>query len=106
MHAASDLLFEIDPVTALSLCSFAKREAYLRPDDVKEMEASYSAGIDEKVLNMIDMIPEKIEVKEAEIWKNKDTSKIKDFQTVEIINDWTFSSPYKGSIRWLSDRRE
>ena len=25
---------------------------------------------------------------------------------MEVISDWTFSSPYKGSIRWLSDRKE
>ena len=52
------------------------------------------------------MIPSKVEVKEAEIWKKKDTSKIKDFQQIEVISDWTYSSPYKGSIRWISDRRE
>ena len=51
---------------------------------------------------MIDMIPRKIQVREAQIWQNKDTSKIEDFSQVEEIHDWTYSSPYKASIRFLS----
>lgn len=39
-----------------------------------------------------------IQVAQAETWKKKDTSKIKDFVTVEAMSDWTFSTPYKGSF--------
>ena len=79
-YAKSDFLFEIDPIASLSLCSFAKRQDYLRPDTVTEAVNTASENIDEKTLNLIDSIPTKIEVKEAAIWKQKDTSKIKDFQ--------------------------
>ena len=41
-------------------------------------------------------------MREAQLWKRKDTSKIKDFSSVEVISDWTFSSPYKASVRFLS----
>lgn len=49
------------------------------------------------------MIPSKLEVLATEIWSKKDTSKIKDFTTVEVISDWTFSTPYKGSVKFLSN---
>ena len=59
---------------------------------------------DAGALNSIDVIPSKIKVREAEIWQNKDTSKIADFSQVEEIADWTFSSPYKGTIHFLSEQ--
>ena len=40
------------------------------------------------------------------MWKKKDVSKIKDFTTVEVISDWTFSSAYKGSVRFLTNHLE
>jgi hypothetical protein len=55
---------------------------------------------------MIDLITEEVEVKEAKVWKKKDVSKIKDFTKVEIISDWTFSSAYKGSVRFLTNHTE
>lgn len=33
-------------------------------------------------------------------------SKIKDFKMIEVISDWTYSSPYKGSVRYLSNNTE
>ena len=30
-------------------------------------------------------------------------SKVKDFKQIEIISDWTYSSTYKGNIRYLSN---
>ena len=29
-------------------------------------------------------------------------TKVKDFKEIEIISDWTFSTPYKGNVRYLS----
>lgn len=56
----------------------------------------------EKPLNLIDLVPERVVVKQADMWKKKDTSKIKDFQHVEQTSDWTYSTPYKGTVRYLS----
>lgn len=28
-------------------------------------------------------------------------SKVKDFKHIEVISDWTYSTPYKGSVRHL-----
>lgn len=48
------------------------------------------------------MIAKLIEVKDAIIWKQKDMSKVKDFKHIEVISDWTYSTTYKGNIRYLS----
>ena len=52
------------------------------------------------------MVPKLIEVKSADLWKHKDFNKVKDFKKIEIISDWTFSTPYKGSVRYISNNRE
>lgn len=55
---------------------------------------------------MVDLIPTRIEVKDAHVWKKKDTSKVKDFKQIEIISDWTYSTTYKGNVRYLSKHVE
>jgi len=57
---------------------------------------------DDCQLNLVDVIPNQLVVKEAEIWMKKDMSKIKDFKQIEIISDWTYSTPYKGNVFKLS----
>jgi type 2A phosphatase activator TIP41 len=51
---------------------------------------------------LIDVIPKDVQVQQAGFWKNKDTSKIKDYKEVTQTSDWTFSTPYKGTVRYLS----
>lgn len=43
-----------------------------------------------------------VQVQQAKHWKNKDTSKIKDFKEIEYCSDWTYTTPYKGTVRYLS----
>jgi len=57
---------------------------------------------EEKALNLVDMVPKKIEVEQAKHWKGKDLSHVRDFKHVEVISDWTFSTPYKGTVKHLS----
>ena len=42
-------------------------------------------------------------VKESNIWKQKDLSQVKDLKTLEAKIDWTFLSPYKGTIQPFSE---
>jgi hypothetical protein len=56
----------------------------------------------EKILNLIDVPVNQIQVQQAGFWKKKDTSKIKDYKEYEANSDWTFSTPYKGTIRYLN----
>lgn len=60
VNAKCDLLFEIDPVASLSLCSFAKREEYLRQEAETEVEDKLESSEGEKTLNKIDLIPSKV----------------------------------------------
>ena len=101
INSSKNLLFEMSALDAIRLSSFAEREVLMRPQGVTKF--SSKVGGDEKVLNMIDVIPAKLEVQQTEFWKKRDTSKIKDFTTVEIISDWTFTTPYKGSVKFLSN---
>jgi len=41
-------------------------------------------------------------VKEAVYWKDKDTSKIKDFEVKVAESDWNYSTPYKGTVGFIS----
>lgn len=60
--------------------------------------------IDEKELNLINIIPAHVLVAQAGFWKKKDTSKIKDYQEVNQTSDWTFSTPYKGTVKKLDEK--
>ena len=56
------------------------------------------------MINTIDVVPRDVKVREAAVWQNKDTSKISEFSQVDVISDWTFSSPYKASVGFLSNK--
>lgn len=66
----------------------------------------YSEEIKSEDPNQIDLMPERIEVTVAHLWKKKDMSQVKDFKEIEITNDWTYSTPYKGTIHKLSNEVE
>lgn len=52
-------------------------------------------------LNKIDVKLEPILAHQSAKWKQKDTSKVKDYAEIEKTADWSFSSPYKGQINSL-----
>lgn len=99
---SQDFLLEVNPVDAISLSGFARRDKYLR----KSIDACEVTPDDEDdkfcLLNQIEVIPKPLLVQQSEHWKNRDTSKIKDFEVKKAVSDWTFSTPYKGSISLLS----
>lgn len=77
--------------------------------NILETYAESAPGLEEdsktlKLLNSINLIPEAIEVKESKKWKEKDLSKIEDLTTLAKVFDWSFSSPYKGSISSLKSQ--
>ena len=69
VHKKRNFLYEFSPVDALSLSSYEERENRLYNEEEKSDN-----------VNTIDLIPENIEVEQAELWKQKDTSEIKDFK--------------------------
>ena len=52
--------------------------------------------------NSIDMVPPAISVQGTTEFAQKDFSEVKDLQTIEKLMDWSFSSPYKGTIANLT----
>lgn len=113
-NPSKDLLLEFSPVPALSLSAFVAQQRMLRSKGEASLaeglsqlglgaEASVAAAVEEeRKLNLVDIVPRLIEVKEANLWKKKDMSKVKDFKQIEIISDWTYSTPYKGNVFKLS----
>ena len=99
-----DVLLEFSPVPALSLSSFAKQKEYVKGSATlqEQMEKLSLVEREDRALNMVEMSPKLIEVKEAALWKKKDMSKVKDFKQIEVISDWTYSTPYKGNVHTLS----
>lgn len=100
-----NFLYEFSPVDSLSLCAFAVQKQHVHPEDLEESkdepsEEAKDAEASTK-LNFIDLRPARVEVMMAEKWKGKDTSGIEDFKEMEVISDWTYSTPYKGTIQYL-----
>ena len=107
-NAEKDLLLEFAPIEGVSLASFAKQKALIKEKAIEQQFEGLSLNLNEEELklNQIDLIPKQLEVKDAAHWKKKDMSKVKDFKMIEVISDWTYSSPYKGSVRYLSNHIE
>ncbi|CAI2375410.1 unnamed protein product [Moneuplotes crassus] len=107
-----NFLYEFSPIDALTLCSYAVQTKRLHPDQVEETKDEASMDEETKevdqftALNRIDLKPKNVEVSMADKWKDKDTSKIEDFKELEIISDWTYSTPYKGTVLPLSENVE
>mmetsp|Transcript_21995 Transcript_21995/g.24435 ORF Transcript_21995/g.24435 Transcript_21995/m.24435 type:complete len:332 (+) Transcript_21995:19-1014(+) len=100
-----NFLYEFSPVDSLCLCSFDVLKKRLHPDQKEEIkeeteeEDKEDKEVDEFTkLNYIDLKPANVQVVMASKWKDKDTSNIEDFKELEVISDWTYSTPYKGTI--------
>ena len=117
-----NFLYEFSPIDSLSLSAFANQQVRLHPDERKETTEegketqskeeckeeikSYSEDPEFTKINYIDLRPERVEVRQAEKWKDRDTSKIEDYKELEIISDWTYSTPYKGTLQFLDKNLE
>lgn len=112
-----NFLYEFSPIDSLSLSSFALQDIRLHPEEREEEKADPDqeeekkeeshTGHDEITnLNRIDLKPAKVEVSMAAKWKDRDTSEINDFKELEVISDWTYSTPYKGTVLHLDKNIE
>lgn len=99
-----NFLYEFSPIDSLSLSAFSLQNQRIHPDELEEGKEEENKEIlddEHTLLNRIDLKPGKVEVSMAGKWKGRDTSKIEDFTEIEVISDWTYSSPYKGTILYL-----
>jgi type 2A phosphatase activator TIP41 len=112
INKQKDFLYAFSPLDALRLCQYSEQQKHLLSnilaEEVAEGEApaSSDSSEQERLLNSISMQPKPIEVKESKIWKQKDLSSIKDLTTLEAKLDWSFSTPYKGTIKPLRQSSE
>lgn len=91
VNKKKDFLYEFSPIDSLNLSGYELQEQMLWKEEEKDQ------------INSIDIIPGNIEVQQAAEWKKKDVSKIEDFTELKPISDWTYSTPYKGTILKLSE---
>ena len=89
----SNLVLSFSPFEALSQCVVPIQE---------KCEMKEGAAEKERV-DHVDFMPAPIAVVGAEKWKDKDTSKIKDYKAIETKMDWSYCTPYKGWIHRYAD---
>lgn len=107
-----DFVYKMDAVEAVKLCSLEERKGQdlfslsgeKKLEEVRSFVEEENKRYSDKkeIYNPINVIPETLLAKQSETWKKKDFSKIKDFQHIEVTCDWTYSTPYKGSLAYLS----
>lgn len=125
-----DILLDFNAVDSLSFSGFEKRKKFFNSEHGKNyfeektkddaavsqddatndltqnmekllLDLSYLSE-DEKDINIVDVIPPVVQVAQAGFWKKKDKSKIKDYKELVETSDWTYSTAYKGTTRYLT----
>ena len=91
VNRRADFIYEFNPADGIKLSNFEVQKSWLYSEELKSTDP-----------NQIDILPKNIEVNVAHLWKKKDMSKVKDFKVIDVVSDWTYSTPYKGSIYKLS----
>jgi hypothetical protein len=92
VNRKKDFLYEFNPADGIKLSNFELQKQRLYSEETKSTDP-----------NQIDLLPAGIVVNDAEIWKKKDMSEVKDFKVIEAISDWTYSAPFKGMMYRLSE---
>ena len=87
-NASLNFLLEYNAFDSLQLCNFESRKQFL----VEKIEKTSN-------INQINVIPTEIQVKHADIWKNKKPLENTEIKILEKISDCFYSSPYKGTIK-------
>lgn len=107
VNRATDFLYGFSPLDALKLCLYEEQQERLLEEVLRQEESPPPDEATEVVkkgdmrvkrLNSVSIRPEPIQVKGSEAWLDKDMTKIKDLKVLEKTFDWTFSTPYKGTL--------
>lgn len=95
VNTKRDFLFEVNPFDMLNLSSFKEREeCYIQKNN--QNQSSEKTGDDK--FKRIYYIPKELKVQYAEKWKNVKVDR-DDIIKSEPTTDWSYSSPYMGTIR-------
>jgi TIP41-like family len=104
INTSRDFVYSFSPLDALQFCLYEHQKGLFLAEVLKLEEsappefADDGFTINQRLLNSITLRPAQIEVKGSDIWKVKDMSKVQDLKTIEKTFDWTFSTPYKGTL--------
>ena len=90
VNDALNICLDFNSIDALSYSAYQTQKMFAKNAPAVEEQVSFDeieklllekSGLkaNEKEFNMIDVVPEVVKVQQASHWKNKDTSKIKDF---------------------------
>jgi len=94
INEANNVTYEISPQDSLSYCNFAKQKSTFKETFDKTSDT-----------DTISVIPTELKIKQAEFWKHKKISEDADIKVLEKISDWTYSTPYKGSIKEIKTKK-
>ncbi len=101
VNEKKDFLFEVSPIDMLELSSFKERERYFT-EKGKEIDKENSEANDK--YKRIYYIPNELKVQYAEKWKTIKVDR-DDIIKNEPTADWSFSSPYLGTISNITSHR-
>ena len=111
INEKKDFIFEINPFDMLDLSSFKEREKYFTEKDIKNISTEKNV-LDEKIEKSLNndnykkiyYIPKELKVQYTEKWKSLKVDR-DDIQKSEPMADWSYSSPYLGTISNLSSHK-
>jgi hypothetical protein len=91
VNSANNFVYEINPLEMLDMASYAwRQENIIKAENILEVGDS----------NFIYYTPSEVKVQYHKRWKEIKIER-EDVKKLEPTEDWTFSSPYMGSIHYL-----
>lgn len=93
VNESKNFVYAISPADSLSFVNFEKRAA--------KFSTTFDKSED---LEIINVLPGELKIKQAEHWKNKKIAEDADIKELAKISDWTYSSPYKGTVGELKPK--
>jgi len=86
-YTPTNFVYRISPADSLSYCNFEKvNKCYLESYDKTNQ------------LDVVNVTPSELKIKASEFWKHKKVDDKTDVKILEKISDWTYSTPYKGTV--------
>lgn len=97
-HEKTGFTYSILASDSLSYVNFARLKEALM--------TSYGPEKKTEKLDAVQIEPSEVKVKESKYWQNKKVPEDADIKVLEKISNWTYSTPYKGTILVKSTKEE
>jgi len=86
-YTPNNFTLRLTPADSLSYCNFDKIKNCFMENFEK---TTY--------FDVVNVVPAELKIKQSETWKNKKVDDKTEVKVLEKISDWTYSTPYKGTI--------